>query len=438
MEAIINLPEDVQPKIRYIWALLLSRLDLNTETIPKSQISIGLSNQNDIQISKAISDLRKDLRDSFPILNDNNPLLKTESGNPDYLGTAFYMINCLQEFNAPASSYDQYDRFKPECTYQHKMANFQDNVVEDLFRALIKSSPALQGTMLKNEPSKVFLSHDIDIINAAVFQEGKAALLNGNLLLLLKIIFNYFISGPSYRDMDRIMDIHDEYDVKSTFFWMVEKGKKVKQSSGVSIPQSDYDISNAKIESQIRNIISRGFEIGLHKSTTEKSFNEELSILEEYTLANRNHYLHYYLPDHFDAIEESDIKLDFSMGFGSQFGFRNSYGKPFIPFNLDANIPYSFLEVPLQIMDTTFKYYQRKTPQQAKADILDFLSRHKENCTISILWHNDMFSPIKNPGWLDLYKTILDFCRQMGIQATNQKELMQLRRKQLTFLRNSS
>ncbi len=418
--------------------LLLYTLNTLFGEIPTSLKDSLHSNGETIFTSsiRRLTVLLRDIHQSKHTTFEKTPYFLSEDGSPDYLSTCFYMINSIQEYNAPEESFDEFGRFRFESSYQHRFDCLEKNLVQSYLKKVITRSPLLSRLPVINEPSKIFFSHDIDVINAAIWQESKTAIKQWDIALLLKIIFRYFLKGPSYRDMDRIMDIHDEYDVKSTFFWLVEKSNSFYQRD-IGIPQSDYNIRNKDIQIQIGKIRSRKFENGLHKSSLHSTLDEEVVMLGHPVIANRNHYLKLKLPVHYDALDKSSIKLDFSLGFGQHYGFRNSFGRPFIPFNLKENKPYSFLEVPLQIMDTTFKYHLKIDPEKSKLRILDLLDKNRKNCTISVLWHNDMFSPIKNPGWLKLYLEILDFCRFNEIKSTNQGELLKVRSSLLNSFRNN-
>ena len=437
MNVAFELPTSLKPAIVSTWSHFLRHFN-NPADANTTEIKIGLNPDCQIVVSqKFYSALSRGAFNPTEILDDAG-FIKNGNGSIDHLGSAFYLMNCLEEYHASPDSRDPFGRFKSSASIQNKFQLSCENHVEKLFGRLIHENPILSDIGKANAPSQIFLSHDVDMINSALFQEGKAAIKALNIPQLLSLIFKYFISGPSYRDMDRIMDIHDAFDVKSTFFWLVEQGSRRASKYGATVPQADYNVKSQKIRKELEGIIRRGFTNGLHKSTIDQPYDLEVQKIDQAVISNRNHYLQYQLPEHFNLIEDSCIDLDFSLGFGPQFGFRNNYGRPFIPFNVKENKPYNFLEVPLQIMDTTFKYYQKKSPLQAKKEIITFLDRNHKNCTISILWHNDMFSPIKNPGWLKIYKEILDFCRQEKIKSTTQKELLTIRDNLLTSYHNNS
>jgi hypothetical protein len=141
-------------------------------------------------------------------------------------------------------------------------------------------------------------------------------------------------------------------------------------------------------------------------------------------IGNRYHYLKFNLPNGYDNIEESGLKLDASLGFAEHYGFRNGYGYPFHPYNISKNDKYSFLEVPLNIMDGTFQRYM-KVPIEKTADtIIDFLETNNQNALLSILWHNTFFSNYKYKGYLKEYKKILKYLYDSKFHNINQSEII--------------
>jgi hypothetical protein len=123
---------------------------------------------------------------------------------------------------------------------------------------------------------------------------------------------------------------------------------------------------------------------------------------------SRFHFLLFNLSSHGAEIDQS-VKQDYSYGFAEQMGFRNSYSRPFHPFNFRKWKAFSFLEVPLNIMDNTLYTYLKKTPKEAEREIFDFLDRHKSGSCISILWHNEYYTSLKHWEWRQLYKKLLKY-----------------------------
>lgn len=435
----IDLPPHLNPCIKYTWTLFCLHFKIEPHFKQEEPfLLISMTEEADIQISKRFSSIIRSRKFRHKHVFTDEPLLLCDNGRPDYLGTCFYILNYLQEYNDPDLITDEYGRFPYQASFQAKFKTVQQDLVSLYFQKVRESIRVLPAIEMR-DPSRVFLSHDVDTITSSLLHEGKAALLQKNIPLVMQIILRHFLEGPSYlNQMDRIMDIHDKHGFKSTFFWLVEKGKKKSPYTGKIIPHSDYRIHQRKIKKKQQKILKRGFENGLHKSVERRPFNQESELIDSPVVGNRNHYLFVRLPQHFDALEKSDILLDFSLGFGRMYGHRNSYGRPVIPFNMSKSKAYSFLEVPLQLMDTTFKYYHKLPARRAENLIIDFLDKHRYNTVLSILWHNDMFSPIKNANWLKLYKTILDYLKQNHMYSITQDELLNERELQLNFFRSNS
>ncbi len=368
----------------------------------------------DIPVSKTLTrNINQHIFGSAQNLGESG-LIEFENGTPDYLGTAFYMLGCLQEYD-PDSTKDQLGRFQYSESYQTRYQNTGKNIVQHCFDKL---SEKLRVSTSQT-PSKFFLSHDIDSVYGALFQDGFYALKHGRIDIILKLIMNTAIQKPDWLNIDQIMKLESEYDVRSTFFWIVNKRKAGE------LENADYKFTSPQIQHVLDNIRNNGFENGLHKSISSDSFEIEMDQFQSTPIANRFHYLKFHLPDGFNQIEQSGIKLDASLGFAEHIGFRNSYGLPYNPYNVAERKPYTFVEVPLHVMDTTLFKYNKKNAADAWPIILNFFETNKSNCVLSVLWHNNFFTNYKYRGYLQLYKNILEYIRENKFQTLTQSELLQ-------------
>ena len=211
------------------------------------------------------------------------------------------------------------------------------------------------------------------------------------------------------------MAIESQYGFRSTFYWLVHMDKQ----------NADYQISSAPIQAQLKYITDQGFEIGLHKSLRDTSFGEELKLLNANgkTEGQRYHFLKFNLPKAWDELEKAGLKLDTSLGFSEDFGFRNSYGLPFMPFNLKQNRVYNLIELPMNVMDGNF-FYQGKTLAQAEESLIEWLDKNKENTVITINFHNNFFDDMLYAGYDKLYITLLRYFKEEGLTSMTQKSLI--------------
>jgi hypothetical protein len=336
-------------------------------------------------------------------------------GEKDLIATAFYVINCFQEYSANPGSLDKFDRFIFEDSYQNHYNKIEENLVQGLFETFCQKY--ISRHLFKSRKTRIFVSHDIDTINGALLQDGYWALRHKRPDVILKLIFNAFLLHPDWKNMDQIMRINDEYSLKSTFFWIVNNKKGEE-----GIKNADYRIGPLK--PLLESIEKKGYFNGLHKSYSSLSFKEEINRFPLPVKYNRNHFIHYKLPELWDSLVKTGIEADFSLGFAQSHGFRNNYGLPFAPYNLKTKSSYPFIVVPLNIMDTTFHKY-KKCPVAKTADtIIAFIEKNLENAVLSLLWHNIYFTDYKYHGYLEEYKKVLGYCYEKKINNITPPEIV--------------
>ena len=235
----------------------------------------------------------------------------------------------------------------------------------------------------------------------------------------MQLLFNVVLQKPDWLNMDKIMQVEDEYSFKSTFYWIVNKGKVNSR-----MVNADYNVGSAKMKGVLDDISKKGWDNGLHKSVSDDNFNTELKKLGIPAKGNRYHYLRFSLPNGFNEIEKAGLQFDSSLGFAETCGFRNSYGQPFQPFNIKERRPYKFVEAPLHIMDGTFQRYMKIPVNETAERAIAFMEANKQNCTFSILWHNTFFTEHKYKGYLDEYKKILAYLYESKFTCKTQQQII--------------
>jgi hypothetical protein len=336
-----------------------------------------------------------------------------EKGRIDLIASIFYKVNCLQEFGNPAEL-DEYERFKYLSSYQFKFNLIEENLVQNEINQFLKQH-SIEG---KNRQSRFFISHDIDTIYGSFLQDGLWAVKNKKVGVVLKLILNEVSGKPHWRNIDKILKISNEYDVYTTFFWLVNQGVGL-----ANIKNSDYKINKQK--DLIDLVEKSGSFNGIHKSCSSDSFESELKKSTLKTTFNRYHFLKFLPEIDWEILSESQIQLDCSLGFAEHYGFRNSYGKAFQPYDVFNDQPYNFIEAPLHFMDTTFHQYL-KTPKSKIGDILiDFYEKNNQNCDFSLLWHNTYFTDYKYNSYLSEYKKILGYIYENKIEVLSPNQIIE-------------
>jgi hypothetical protein len=419
MKIYVDIDKNYTHEIKYIFNRLgIDRgIDLEfVDKIEKSDLRVGTLPDCDFVISELFYDrLDKGTYNHLTHFT-NTSFIHADNGKPDYLSTAFYLINSIQEYDETAL--DEIGRFQFKNSYQSRFDNVQKNLV-DLCFSKICEHPKLSKYSKPTKKTKLFLSHDIDSIYGAWLQDSFYLLNKGNPFPIFSLILNALLQRPDWLNMDQIMKIESEYDLKSTFFWIVNRGRLNKREVN-----ADYSVGSKKLQKIISKIRLQGWENGLHKSISAESLNSELSKLKFTPIANRNHYLKFSLPNLYNEIESSSIRLDSSLGFAESYGFRNSYGLPFRPFNIKNKTTYSFLEVPLTIMDGTLHRYMNIPIKETATHVIDFIEKNKTNCLLSLLWHNTHFTNYKYEGFLAQYKKILEYLSNNSFESINPSQII--------------
>ncbi len=336
-----------------------------------------------------------------------------EYGRKDYIASIFYKINCLQEFDEKAAT-DKYGRFTYSSSYQFKYQLIDKNLVQ----LEIDEFLSINHVIGNKKKSRFYISHDIDTLYGSFLQDGLWAVKNKKLGVIIRLIFNEVMQRPHWRNIDKILKISNEYDVYTTFFWLVNAGK-----GSFNIKNSDYSI---KKENALIRLVQQAESFnGLHKSCSNDTFEQELEKCGFKTVFNRYHFLRFNTVEDWRKLSDSSIKLDCSLGFAEHYGFRNSYGKAFQPFDIVSNKPYDFIEAPLHFMDTTFHQYLKSNVNTIGTTVIDFFEKNNLNCDISLLWHNTFFTDYKYNSYLKEYKKILCYIYENKIEVIRPLQLIE-------------
>lgn len=173
---------------------------------------------------------------------------------------------------------------------------------------------------------------------------------------------------------------------------------KGKDKNGIM----NADYSNTDLDRLCKLVKKNGNEFGLHKSSFESSFSEEMSRFTDNEAHNRFHYLKFQTHKAWKEIEPAGLKTDAGFGFAEHIGLRNSYGLPFVPFDMEHDKAYNYVEIPLNVMDVTLTQYTDLDAQKISNKLQSFFLMKKENAICSILIHNKYYYNSVNSVWMTL------------------------------------
>jgi hypothetical protein len=315
----------------------------------------------------------------------SGPVYKNEKGGECLIETIFYLVNCIQELNPDPRYLDHWGRFKYISSLQYHYGIIEDNLVGTLMDTLISQYPILNKNRgLPRYPSKFMISHDIDLLHCGWKVEGYLALASWNIPLVFRVLKDKFLGKPFYNNIEEVLRIDESYGVKACYYLLAKAGK-----DDLGIMNADYSIDDLRKVGEL--VQTRGHTVGIHKSSFKSTFEEESKAFPSKVEHNRYHFLKFQAHKAWKEIETEGLKTDASLGFAEHTGFRNSYGLPFTPFDMENDRPFSFVEIPLHVMDVTLTKYLQLNTDKSYEQMKSYFINNKYNCIHSVLWHNDSF-----------------------------------------------
>ena len=329
--------------------------------------------------------------------------------NYDILSPIFYLLSGQQEIDC--KSKDKYGRFQYKDSLQYKFG-FAEIPLVNYYFDILKTAIELAYN-IKIELKHSFttcLTHDIDEVDSAWKHRIRIQLEKKNFIKAGVYFINHLIKQFfPWRNLEEIMTLETEKNVKSTFF-LLTKNNKIDE-----IKNADYKLTSNYIKKQLLNMTNKGFEIGVHGSykTHLKTNNlaQDMAQLQKEISGNRFHFLQWDMTKSPQVIEENKLNYDTSLGFQEQIGFRNGICNPFYLYNFETEKAYEFLEIPLVLMDCTLAYkdYMNLTPN-GSIESLNSISKEvkKFGGVLTLNWHNTFLSNYLNTEWKEFYFNLID------------------------------
>lgn len=280
----------------------------------------------------------------------------------------------------------------------------------------------------------VCLTHDVDEVKKTYqyFTRSVKHLKRGEMgraWYHLSTFFTDKFSGRNpYWTFDEIMRIENALKVKSTFFFLNETAKvSIFKPATWSHYARRYDFQDQKVVELIKDLASKGWEVGLHGSYESylnvDKLRKEKEYLEE-TLGStiygiRQHHLNLKIPETWKIQEDIGLDYDTSLGFkgGNEIGFRWGTCFPFHPTNVGEVI--SLLEIPLIIMDISL--FSRNDTWRDCTDVVNEVER--DGGVLTLLWHHTVFNNKEYPQCAELYEKLIQLCKDKGAWITNAREI---------------
>ena len=359
--------------------------------------------------------------------NPAAPLLELLPGrakiNADLISAAFYLLSGWQEYCS--NTRDRHGRFPYAASVQQQYGFVALPVVNYYFDVLKTAVEHVTGQPLKprtwgsGAPFAAFVTHDIDQLHSAWKAPAKADLRAGRLLRFGRRLGQRLARPDAWDNLETVAATVAEYGGRSTFFILPEHRRDLGGT-----PNADYRLT-PPLRQRLRQLQQQGHEIGLHASIGTATHLPSFLLEKENRLGlaaagNRFHYLRYeprQTPALLEAAVETGLQYDSTLGFAEHFGFRNSYCHPFYLFNFATGKAHSFLEIPLNVMDTTL--HHPNYLQLNAADILPALRPmlaevEKFGGVATVLWHNDHFDPANTVTGPRQFAELMNYLQASG------------------------
>ena len=314
----------------------------------------------------------------------------------DILAVSFYLLSRYEEYN-PASKKDQHNRFPVTESVSYQFGFHRKPIVNMLAYALAEEIQKQYPSFEFTKPEfKSLTTYDVDI---AYQYRGKdlvrfiGSLGKSFLHLDFKTIGKNIKGalGMNHEDSFDRFHLHHELALK-------EQSKPIHFI--LTTPSSKYNKNispKSKTFKELIQYLKPFSEIGLHpsyfSSECPRLYKKEKNLLEKkgqlQITKSRQHYLRFQFPSTFEALIESGIEEDYSLGWHDEAGFRLSTTIPVPFFNILTNCIRPLTFVPLTAMDGAL-YHCYESLEDCKKVVEDLRNEVQINGgTFVILYHNN-------------------------------------------------
>lgn len=329
-----------------------------------------------------------------------NCIFQTEHENflPfDVFAASFYMVARIEEYGPIPK--DQHGRFLPEQSIASRLGWIETpviNVWAGWIAEKIKSfypETVFHVAGFRHIPT-------IDIDNAWAFlHKGffrtAASLLKSVLNTDIQMLKNRLtvLAGQQtdpYDNYDYIFSVFGKTHSHPVFFILA--GDYGKFDKNISFRNPYFRKLIQKISSLYKTGIHPSYKTGA--ASDKIRLRDEISRVESITgkkiVDSRQHFILLKFPETYNALVETGIENDFTMGYPSVTGFRAGTCTPFFFYDLTEEKATSLKIFPFQVMDVTLKDYLGLTADEAWKKTEQMMTEVKKHGGVFVsIWHNE-------------------------------------------------
>ena len=133
-------------------------------------------------------------------------------------------------------------------------------------------------------------------------------------------------------------------------------------------------------------------------------------IIHRPIVRSRFHFLRLQLPESYRALIHAGIKHDYTMGYAEEPGYRAGTATPYPFFDLLRDSETELLIHPFVTMDTTFRRYKEKTPDEAIEELGKMIEEARKVVgRFCCIVHNQNIGDIDGWGeWKRVYEAMME------------------------------
>lgn len=364
------------------------------------------------------------------IYGDKEPRIKRDGDciklPIDIFGSSFFMLSRYEEL--VTAERDEHDRFPASASLAFKEGFLERPIVDEYVEVLWTAMKTLWPSLKRRERrGQTRVSHDVDRPSRYSFGNfrqfvrsvGGDVLKRGDVAALWRGprcrhgAYGRLHSLDPFNTFDWLMDVSEEHGITSAFYFIPST------TYGAYEPQ--YDIDAPIIRTLIKQIHSRGHEVGLHPGYNTYRNPRRLAdqadrlrnvCVEEGVTQNirggRMHYLQWSMDITPYAWEQSGMVYDSTLGYADHAGFRCGTSHDFPLFDLEGRRELNVIERPLIAMDGTV-LSEKYMGFTGLAGCNVYLNLLRERCyqfegCFNLLWHNSSLDSRKKK---EKYKNVI-------------------------------
>jgi hypothetical protein len=332
----------------------------------------------------------------------------------DILAASFWLITRYEEY-LPFKQ-DKYNRFdvKNSLAFQYDFIDVPlvNLWIEEFKKLLLSKYPDLN--FKKHQYSYV---STVDIDNAYKFKfKGIMREAGGYLKSIVTrnfkevkertaVVFNG--KTDPFDSYDFLLEVQKKNNLNVLFFFLL---------GDYGVNDKNHPANNKDFQILIKHLADYA-KIGIHPSYKSNDNLNQLKV-EVNRLANithrdiknsRQHFAILKFPETFQALLQTGITADYSMGYGNYNGFRASFCIPYNWYDLDAEQETPLIIHPFCIIETTLRFTNKATNETAiqfAKPIIDEVKKYGGELVTII--HNDTMGSVNEwKGWKEVYEQIV-------------------------------